>query len=148
MFPLRPCSIGLVESKAAGPKPGGKADPFGRHLLPRLVLRPAVKFARAKALRRALAVLDRMARVAPPVVALDRRREAAVAVTVDLNGRLEGQAHADKSCLGAVAETQPRHREHLVGQGEDLTNGFNMIAQHADRAGTEPERLGRDNAGP
>src|SRR5205085_10466416 len=147
MFPLRSCSIGFVEGKAAGPEPGGKADAFGGHLLPRLVLRPAVKFARAKALRRALAVLDRMARVAPPVVAVDRGREAAVVVTVDMNTRLQGQAHADKSGLGGVAETQPRHREHLAGQGEDLTNGFNMISQHADRAGAKPERLGRQNAG-
>ena len=88
-----------------------------------------------------------MPAVAPPVVAVDRGREAAVVVTVNMNSRLQGQAHADKSGLGRVAEAQPRHREHLVGQDEDLTNGFNMIAQHADRAGAEPERLGRENAG-
>src|SRR5207237_6493319 len=117
------------EGKAAGPEPGGKADAFGGHLLARLALRPAVEFGRAKTLRRALAVLDRMAGVAPPVVAVDRRREAAVVVTVDMNSHLQGQAHADKSGLRRVAETQPRHREHLVGQGEDLTNGFNVIAQ-------------------
>src|SRR5207237_8576811 len=100
MFPLRPFSIGLVESKAAGPEPGGKADPFGGHLLARLVLRPAVEFGRAKALRRALAILDRMPAVAPPVVAVDRGREAAVVVTDDMNRRLQRQAHADKSGLG------------------------------------------------
>src|SRR5947209_3215225 len=121
--PLGQGRVRFVEGKAAGPEPGGKADAFGGHLLARLVLRPAVEFGRAKALRRALAILDRMPAVAPPVVAVDRGREAAVVVTVDMNSRLQGQAHADKSGLGRIAEAQPRHREHLVGQDEDLTNG-------------------------
>src|SRR5436190_19951550 len=66
----RPGGRGLsrfVESKAAGPESGGKADPFGGHLLARLVPRPAVKFGRAKTLRRASAIPDRMAGRCPPV---------------------------------------------------------------------------------
>src|SRR5207302_9797735 len=70
------------EGKTAGPEPGGQADPFRGHLLARLVLRPAVEFGRTKTLRRALAVLDRMAGGAPPVGGVDRGREAAVGVTV------------------------------------------------------------------
>src|ERR1043166_4991785 len=88
-----------------------------------------------------------MAGIAPPVVAVDRGRETGVVITVDMNSRLQRQAHADKPGLRRVAEAESRYREDLVRQFEDLTNGFNVIAQHADRTGAKTERLGRENTG-
>src|ERR1044071_3481310 len=88
-----------------------------------------------------------MAGVPPPVVAVDRGRETGVVITVDMNSRLQRQAHADKPGLRRVAEAESRYREDLVRQFEDLTNGFNVIAQHADRTGAKAERLGRENTG-
>src|ERR1044072_3555471 len=88
-----------------------------------------------------------MAGIAPPVVVVDRGREAGVIITVDMNSRLQRQAHADKPGLRRVAEAEPRYREDLVRQFEDLANGVNMIAQHADRTGAKAERLGCENTG-
>src|ERR1051326_8794703 len=88
-----------------------------------------------------------MAGIAPPVVVVDRGRETGVVITVDMNSRLQRQAHADKPGLRRVAETEPRYGEDLVRQCEDLANGFNVIAQHADRTAAEVERLGRENTG-
>src|SRR5438105_8493110 len=81
--PLR--RLGLVEGEAAGLQPGCEADAFGGRRLARLVLRPSVEFGGAEAFRRALPVGDRMARVAPPVIAVDRRGEPALVITIDMD---------------------------------------------------------------
>src|SRR3954471_20226702 len=60
------------------------------------VLGPAVKLRDPEPFGLALAVLDRMARVAPPVVAVHRFFQPGIVVAVDMHGSLRRQAHADK----------------------------------------------------
>src|SRR5436190_1483578 len=90
----------VFEDEAVGPQPRRKADPLRRHRLARLVLRPAIEFGGAEPFRRALPVTNRMARIAPPVVAIDRGREAGLVVAVDMHRRLQRQPHADEAGLG------------------------------------------------
>src|SRR6266540_347120 len=91
--------------------------------------------------------MDRMARVAPPVVAIDRGGEPRVVIAVDMDRRVQRQAHADEAALGRIAEAQPGHRKHLVGQFENLTDHVNVVAQYTDRARAEPQCFRRERTG-
>src|SRR4051812_25220324 len=106
----------LVEREPVRLEPVCEAGALRDRGLPRLVLGPAVEFRDPEPAGLALAVLDRMARVAPPVVAVHRFFQPGIVVAVDMHGSLRRQAHADKAGLRRVAETEPRNREYLVGQ--------------------------------
>ena len=64
-----------------------------------------------------------------------------------MNRRVQRQPHADKARLRRIAEAQPGHRKHLVGQLEDFRDFGDAITEHADRAAAEPERFGCQRAG-
>ena len=81
----------------------------------------------------ALAVGDRMARIAPAVISVDRLGQPRIIVAIDMHCRLERQTHADEALLRRVAEAEADDREHLVGQREDLGNFGDAVAQDADR---------------
>ena len=68
--------------KALFPHEGAEVGTLRDRVLPRLVLRPAVECRGTKARRVALAVTERMARVAAPVVIVDAHCQIAVVVAV------------------------------------------------------------------
>src|SRR5215469_14190415 len=66
-------------------EPGGEAGAFRRHGLARLVLRPAIEIGGAEDFRGFLPVLQRVPRVAAPVVGVDGG-ERTVVVAVAMHG--------------------------------------------------------------
>src|SRR4051794_38159872 len=110
----------LVEREPLRLEPAREAGALPGSGLPRLVFGPAADLRAPEPAGLALAVLDRMARVAPPVVAVHRLSQSGIVVAVDMDGRLRRQAHADKARLRRVAETEPRNREYLVRQFKNI----------------------------
>lgn len=64
-----------------------------------------------------------------------------------MQSRRERKAHADVSGGGGVADTQPRYREYLVGQTQNLRNCVGVIAEDADRTAPETRGFGRQDEG-
>src|SRR5579864_3664782 len=82
--------------EAVRPQPRGEVRSFRRHRLARFVLRPSVELGDAKYFGRFLPVLERMPRVAPPVIGVNGRY-CIVVVAVAMHGRFWRQAHADET---------------------------------------------------
>ena len=128
------------------PQPGRKRAALRPCGLAGLIFRPAVEIGIAEPRRVALLLARQPVSAVPrPVVGSHqfRQRRAVVAIAVHRHGRR--QAQADMALDRRPADGQPGHREHLVGQTQNLADTIDMVADHADRAAAEPCRLGRED---
>src|SRR6266550_8068853 len=138
----------LFEVEAAGAQVSGKTLSFKGDGLTRLVLRPAIKGGVPKNLRRALLLTrDRVPRVSPSIVGIDRRAEMGIVIAVAVHRDRKRQAHADVTRACRIANAQPRYREHLVGEAEYCRDRIGVVAQGADWATAETHGLGRQDKG-
>ena len=98
-------------------------------------------------IRAVLILRNRVARIAPSIVIVDRIGQRAVVVSVAMRRRAPRQPQADVAFGLRIAEAKACDREHQIGQAQDCGDLVDLVADDADRADAEPRGLRTEDHG-
>src|SRR5215831_12466004 len=135
-----------VQFEALGAHESAEPRTLRHRILPGLVLRPAILGTLAEPVDVAL-VLVRLHRLATPVVGRDLFLEPILGIAIVVDRDVEAEPRAHDAAERRPASPQRRHRKDMLRQAEDVGDLLWMVADGADRAGPQPDPVGRRDEG-